>query len=208
MDDLTSQNDGAALDLASRLTQDHHQSLKLWLRMLSCTVRIENEIRSRLRTTFDITLPRFDLMAQLERYPDGLRMGELSKRMMVTGGNITGITDQLEQEALVVRVPDPEGPAAPTSRQADPRGPYRLRQDGGGARGAGSPTCCKDMSPDDKGPAHRAALANETAPSKRIRNTMRYLPGQAQQLPGNRGALASYQASHFRFEVERRASPR
>ncbi|MES2129583.1 MAG: MarR family transcriptional regulator [Pseudomonadota bacterium] len=96
------------LDLASRLTQDDNQSLKLWLRMLSCTVRIENEIRSRLRTTFDITLPRFDLMAQLERHPDGLRMGELSKRMMVTGGNITGITDQLEQEKLVVRVPDPK----------------------------------------------------------------------------------------------------
>ena len=97
-----------ALDLASRLTQDHHQSLKLWLRMLSCTVNIENTIRSRLRATFGITLPRFDLMAQLERYPDGLRMGELSRRMMVTGGNITGITDQLEQEGLVARVPDPK----------------------------------------------------------------------------------------------------
>ena len=96
------------LDLASRLTSDHHQSLKLWLRMLSCTTKIENEIRSRLRTSFGITLPRFDLMAQLERHPQGLRMGELSKRMMVTGGNITGITDQLEQENLVVRVPDPK----------------------------------------------------------------------------------------------------
>ncbi|PWF54641.1 MarR family winged helix-turn-helix transcriptional regulator [Massilia glaciei] len=96
------------LDLSSRLTQEHHQSLKLWLRMLSCTVRIETEIRTRLRSTFDITLPRFDLMAQLERYPKGLRMGELSKRMMVTGGNITGITDQLALENLVVRVPDPK----------------------------------------------------------------------------------------------------
>lgn len=94
------------LDLASRLTGDHHQALKLWLRMLSCTVRIEGEIRSRLRTTFGITLPRFDLMAQLERHPEGLRMGELSKRMMVTGGNVTVITDQLEQENLVQRVPD------------------------------------------------------------------------------------------------------
>jgi DNA-binding MarR family transcriptional regulator len=102
------QEDGTVLDLASRLTQDHNQSLKLWLRMLSCTVRIENEIRSRLRSTFVITLPRFDLMAQLERHPDGLRMGELSKRMMVTGGNITGITDQLENEQLVVRVADPK----------------------------------------------------------------------------------------------------
>jgi DNA-binding MarR family transcriptional regulator len=94
------------LDLESRLTHEHHQSLRLWLRMLSCTVRIENEIRTRLRTSFGITLPRFDLMSQLERYPDGLRMGELSKRMMVTGGNVTGITDQLEREQLVVRVPD------------------------------------------------------------------------------------------------------
>ena len=99
---------GTEFDLASRLTQDHHQSLKLWLRMLSCTVKIENEIRSRLRASFDITLPRFDLMAQLERHPEGLRMGELSKRMMVTGGNITGITDQLEREKLVLRVPDPK----------------------------------------------------------------------------------------------------
>ncbi|MBG6220192.1 MULTISPECIES: MarR family transcriptional regulator [unclassified Janthinobacterium] len=96
------------LDLASRLTQDHHQSLKLWLRMLSCTVKIENEVRIRLRASFGITLPRFDLMAQLERFPEGLRMGELSKRMMVTGGNITGITDQLEQEKLVLRVVDPQ----------------------------------------------------------------------------------------------------
>ncbi len=94
-------------DMESRLTQDHHQSLKLWLRMLSATTLIEGEIRSRLRNEFGITLPRFDLMAQLERHPDGLRMGELSKRMMVTGGNITAITDLLEQEKMVVRVPDP-----------------------------------------------------------------------------------------------------
>ncbi|MBI1771966.1 MAG: MarR family transcriptional regulator, partial [Burkholderiales bacterium] len=93
-------------DMESRLTQDDHQSLRLWLRMLSCTVMIEGEIRSRLRSEFGITLPRFDLMAQLERHPEGLRMGELSKRMMVTGGNITGITDQLEQEKLVTRVAD------------------------------------------------------------------------------------------------------
>ena len=110
MSDLDEEGRGGQareFDLASRLTEDHHQSLKLWLRMLSCTVRIENEIRSRLRAGFGITLPRFDLMAQLERHPDGLRMGELSRRMMVTGGNVTGITDQLEREGLVLRVPDP-----------------------------------------------------------------------------------------------------
>jgi DNA-binding MarR family transcriptional regulator len=83
------------------------QALKLWVRMLACTVRVENTIRSRLRTTFDITLPRFDLMAQLERQPEGLRMGEISRRMMVTGGNVTGIVAQLEREELVARVTDP-----------------------------------------------------------------------------------------------------
>lgn len=96
------------LDQTSRLTAEHHQALKLWLRMLSCTVRVEDEIRSRLRTSFGITLPRFDLMAQLERQPEGLRMGELSKRMMVTGGNVTGIVDQLVKEGLVERVADPQ----------------------------------------------------------------------------------------------------
>jgi len=98
----------AQLDLTARLTGEHHQALKLWLRMLACTVRVEDVIRSRLRTSFGITLPRFDLMAQLERHPEGLRMGELSKRMMVTGGNVTGIVDQLERERLVARVPDPQ----------------------------------------------------------------------------------------------------
>ena len=111
-DDDDDDDDGSAraepvLDLASRLTDDHHLSLKLWLRMLSCTVRIEDEIRARLRARFGVTLPRFDLMAQLERHPEGLRMGELSKRMMVTGGNVTGIAHQLEREGLVARVADP-----------------------------------------------------------------------------------------------------
>jgi len=91
------------LDVESRLTDDNHQSLKLWLRMLSCTTLIETEIRSRLRLEFGITLPRFDLMAQLDRHPEGLRMGELSKRMMVTSANVTGIVNLLEQEDLVAR---------------------------------------------------------------------------------------------------------
>ena len=94
-------------DLESRVALDHHQALKLWLRLLSCTTRIEGVIRSRLRTDFATTLPRFDLMAQLDREPDGLSMGALSKRMMVSGGNVTGITDQLEAEGLVTRSAHP-----------------------------------------------------------------------------------------------------
>ena len=64
-------------------------------------------MRRRLRDQFDITLPRFDLLAQLDRAPNGMTLGELSQRMMVTGGNVTGITDGLEKEGLVIRQVDP-----------------------------------------------------------------------------------------------------
>lgn len=94
-------------DLETRLAEDHHQAIKLWLRLLTCTNLITAEIRTRLRENFQTTLPRFDLLAQLERHPQGLKMGELSQRMMVTTGNITGITDQLEAEGLVRREVDP-----------------------------------------------------------------------------------------------------
>jgi DNA-binding MarR family transcriptional regulator len=94
-------------DLESRVHDDDHQALKLWLRLLSCTTRVEGVFRNRLRGQFATTLPRFDLLAQLDREPHGLTMGELSQRMMVTGGNVTGITDQLEAEGLVRRAAHP-----------------------------------------------------------------------------------------------------
>jgi len=116
-----------ALDLETRATQDDHQALRLWLRLLSCTVRIQNEIRVRLRREFATTLPRFDLMAQLERHPDGLRMNELSQRLMVSGGNVTGITDQLERDHLVMRKLDPQDRRALTVKLT-PLGLKRFRE--------------------------------------------------------------------------------
>ena len=83
-------------------------ALKLWLRLLACSTQLETEVRRRLRARFQVTLSRFDYMAQLYRYPEGLRMNELSRRLMVTGGNVTGITDQLVREGLVERVHVPQ----------------------------------------------------------------------------------------------------
>lgn len=97
----------STVDMEVRAHADHHASLRLWLRLLSATTRIEDTIRQRLREQFGITLPRFDLMAQLEREREGLTMGELSRRMMVTGGNVTAIVDQLEAEGLVQRQNSP-----------------------------------------------------------------------------------------------------
>ncbi|HYG54160.1 MAG TPA: MarR family transcriptional regulator [Burkholderiales bacterium] len=87
--------------------QDDHRSLRVWLRLLTCTQLIERTVRSRLREQFATTLPRFDLMAQLERHPEGLKMNELSRLLMVTGGNVTAIVDQLEKEGLVERLDEP-----------------------------------------------------------------------------------------------------
>ncbi|MCS7236389.1 MAG: MarR family transcriptional regulator [Armatimonadota bacterium] len=95
------------LGLEARAREEDHKSIRLWLRLLSATNLVKNEVQSRLRRTFGTTLARFDLLAQLERYPEGLAMGPLSKRMMVTAGNVTRLVDQLEREGLVVRLPDP-----------------------------------------------------------------------------------------------------
>jgi hypothetical protein len=111
-------------DSETRIREDHHDSLRLWLRLLSCSTLIENYIRQRLQADFATTLPRFDLMAQLERCPEGLKMGELSKRLMVTGGNVTGITDLLENEGRPARL----------SRQTDSERPAFIQEDGCGAR--------------------------------------------------------------------------
>jgi len=97
----------AVAGLDTRLTDDHHESLRLWLRLLTCTHLIEIQVRKALATQFKTTLPRFDLMAQLERAPHGLQMGEISRRMLVTGGNVTGIVDQLERSGLIARTEDP-----------------------------------------------------------------------------------------------------
>ena len=95
------------LGFEARSATGDHAALKLWLRMLSCTNQIEAEIRRRLRVQFDTSLPRFDYLAQLYREPEGLRMKELSSHLMVTGANVTGITDELERDGLVSRSSSP-----------------------------------------------------------------------------------------------------
>jgi DNA-binding MarR family transcriptional regulator len=91
---------------------DHEAELRLWLRLLTCTTLIEGEIRRRLRDSFDVTLPRFDLLAQLDKAPNGMTLGELSQRMMVSNGNVTGLAERLVEQGLLDRR------ASPTDRRA------------------------------------------------------------------------------------------
>lgn len=77
--------------------------LRLWLRLFTCTSMIERALGSRLKREFGSTLPRFDLLAQLDRAPAGLRMRELSSRLLVTGGNVTLLVGSLVREGYVTR---------------------------------------------------------------------------------------------------------
>jgi DNA-binding MarR family transcriptional regulator len=95
-------------DAETRIHDDHHLSVRLWLRMLACTNRVESFVRQNLQLKFQTTLPRFDLMAQLERAPKGMTLGELSQRMMVSNGNVTGLVDRLVEQGLINRRPSPK----------------------------------------------------------------------------------------------------
>lgn len=86
---------------------DHKEELRLWLRMLTCSTLIEREIRRRLREEFRTTLPRFDLMAQLEKFATGMTVGEVSQRLMVSNGNVTTVVGGLIDEGLVDKRPAP-----------------------------------------------------------------------------------------------------
>ena len=99
--------DDATLGQEARATEGDHSAVRMWLRLLSCSAQIERHIRSRLRERFNMTLPRFDYLAQLERHPEGLRLNALSRYLMVTGGNVTVLTTQLVRDGLVERQPDP-----------------------------------------------------------------------------------------------------
>ena len=84
-----------------------HLELRLWLRMISCSMRMESILSQRLRKEFKTSMARFDVLAQLERFPDGLTMTDLSRRLIVSNGAITGMVDKLMQGGLVVRAYDP-----------------------------------------------------------------------------------------------------
>jgi DNA-binding MarR family transcriptional regulator len=88
---------------AVELPEDHGNELRLWLRLLTCTTLIEGEVRSRLRERFDVTLPRFDLMAQLDKAPEGMTLSDVSKRMMVSNGNVTGLVERLVESGHLDR---------------------------------------------------------------------------------------------------------
>jgi DNA-binding MarR family transcriptional regulator len=105
-----SEVEAGRLDAESKVAEApaaHRTELRLWLRLLTCSTLIETEVRRRLREDYDFTLPRFDLLAQLDRAPDGLVLGEVSKRLMVSAGNVTAIAERLLESGHITRAASP-----------------------------------------------------------------------------------------------------
>jgi len=99
MDDRTDLSEERQDEVSSDIQLD----LRTWLKLLTCTTLISGELRRQLREQFDFTLPRFDMLAQLDREPGGLVLTELSKRLMVSPGNVTPIMNRLLEEGYITR---------------------------------------------------------------------------------------------------------
>lgn len=82
--------------------------VRVWLRLLTCAMLLEKKIRRNFAEQFDTTLPRFDVLASLDRHAEGQTMGELSRALLVSNGNVTSIVRHLQEEGLVVAKADPE----------------------------------------------------------------------------------------------------
>lgn len=87
--------------------RDHaKQSLRVWLRMLTATTIIEKTVRNELKARFDSTLPRFDVLAALERESEAITLSQLSAHLLVSNGNVTGLIQRLVDDGLVSRESD------------------------------------------------------------------------------------------------------
>lgn len=86
---------------------EQRDSVRLWLRLLACTRTIEKQVRRRFADRYDITLPRFDIMAALDRHPEGMTMGQLSQALLVSNGNVTGVVQALVRDGYVGVAPSP-----------------------------------------------------------------------------------------------------
>jgi DNA-binding MarR family transcriptional regulator len=85
----------------------HRTEVKLWLRLLACENLVVARLRRGLREEFGMTLPAFDLLAQIDRPPRGPTMSELSQRLMVSKGHVTDLVERLEGKGLIERRADP-----------------------------------------------------------------------------------------------------
>jgi DNA-binding MarR family transcriptional regulator len=81
-------------------------SQQLWLRLSSCASVVEKRVRARLEQEFATTLPRFEVLAAIERHPTGLTISQVSRAIMVSNGNVTAVANRLLEDGWIVRTVD------------------------------------------------------------------------------------------------------
>ena len=123
---------------------DSKARLRLWIRLLRASRLIEGVARERLKSQFNATLPRFDVMAALYRKPDGMLMSEISRFLMVSNGNVTGIVDRLVSDGLVARA-QRNGDRRTSFISLTRKGRAAVRRHGGGARALGRRTARRPL---------------------------------------------------------------
>jgi len=146
--------------------------LRLWLRLLAATNEMERTLRRRLRTEFGTTLPRFDVLAALDRAPDGLSMSELSRRLMVTNGNTTMLVGALEKDGLVrraVSIADRRSFTVALTETGPPGVSHAWRE----CIPSGSPSCCRAST---QTPPRNSRKASTTHGSQSKRARMAFRP--------------------------------
>jgi DNA-binding MarR family transcriptional regulator len=94
---IREKHDGALAD---------RSSVRVWLRLLSCTMAIEKDVQRRFAGR-GATLARFDVLAALDRRPQGMNMGALSRALLVSNGNVTQLVQKLARDGLVRIAPSP-----------------------------------------------------------------------------------------------------
>src|SRR5687768_17047 len=88
------------------LTPSERARVGLWIRLARCYNLAMRDLSHGLRD--ECTMPQFDVLAQLERSPEGLTFSALSEQLLVTAGNLTGIVDRLEKKSLAQRETNPK----------------------------------------------------------------------------------------------------
>ena len=114
---IREKHDGALAD---------RSSVRLWLRLLSCTMAIEKDVQRRFAAR-GATLARFDVLAALDRHRQGMTMGALSRALLVSNGNVTQLVQKLAKDGLV-RMRDLARRPPRLDRPADRQGPRRIRR--------------------------------------------------------------------------------
>jgi len=82
-----------------------HLAVSAWVRLLKAHGLVLRELRRRIPE--QLTLPQFDVVVQLHRRPEGMTSRELTRELLVTPGNVTGLVDRLSRMGLVQRRPVP-----------------------------------------------------------------------------------------------------